>query len=114
MMIIVIVLMIIIIWIVVIITVDRLDGIDTQVAICFQSIVPIIEEAQDVDIVIIMIIIIMITVKMPVAWPRLDYTMMITLSVFNYQSINNDYNKCLQLRCASPIVGALPWTTGVV
>ena len=56
-MIIVIVLMIIIIWIVVIITVDRLDGIDTQVAICFRSIVPIIEEAQDVDIVIIMIII---------------------------------------------------------
>ena len=100
-----------IIWIFII---DMLDGIDTWVAICFQSIVPIIEEAQDVDIVIIMIIIIMITVKMPVAWPRLDYTMMITLSVFNYQSINNDYNKCLQLRCASPIVRALLWTTGVV
>ena len=65
-------------------------------------------------IVIIMTIIIMITVKMPVAGPRLDYTMMITLSVFNYQSINNDYNKCLQLRCASPIVRALLWTTGVV
>ena len=48
-MIIVIVLMIIIIWIVVIITVDMLDGIDTQVEICFQSIVPIIDGAQDVD-----------------------------------------------------------------